>query len=373
MFIFLFWNIGCQSQPPFSTRNAVLLWSEDLSEDPGFKSRLQRDSTLLRPPTIDFLTDDQIIVAFDDDVVDPEPELKRFAFHVLEINTQSGHVGNNLSFPVTVDLSQVKIIKGGSFLVLEGEEILKFSRDFKQISSFPIPLQLHGKPTRQESGGVTFWNPRYETWQMAVAPGGETVLLEHSDRPMHMEFQWLKTNDFSQLQKMTSDVTRYISDAGNRNVLVNDPPQGSPFLLSPENRSYVCDKCGMAHMISENLFFIDGNNAYEIITANRKVLAKGKLEAGGVFVQRSMDSPRFVYTNGAYDGHGAPVQTDFPSVHNDFRVFDWKEMKQVANVVLRKKVGNVSSGYRQSAAALSPDGKFLAILDDSRLNCYRLP
>lgn len=374
VFLFLCLGVGCDTQTPSRTHGAVLLWTVDLSRDADFKTRLQEDPTLLRPPTINFLTANQILLAFDDKVVLPAPVLKPFAFHVVEINSESGTKGKSLSFPVTLDLSQVEVIAGGNFLVLAGEKLIKYSDDFKEVSSLAIPLSLHGQPTEQILGGITFWNPRYETWQIHVAPRGETVLLEHINKPMHMEFQWLQASDFSSVQKMTSDVTRYIADAGNRDVLVNDLPPRGPFLLSPDSRSSIGKNGESARMISENLFFIDQGSSYEIRTASGEVRANGSLEAGADPVRRSMNSTRFAYSTGAYDGQGFPLQTNFPSVHMDVRVFDWKEMKQVANVSLHKAAtGNVSTGYRQSAIALSPDGKLLAILDDSTLSCYRLP
>jgi hypothetical protein len=62
--------------------------------------------------------------------------------------------------------------RDGNFLVLEGEELKKFSSSFKEIASLPTPLKLHGQPTDQRLGERSYLNPHYETWHMGVAPGG---------------------------------------------------------------------------------------------------------------------------------------------------------------------------------------------------------
>jgi hypothetical protein len=79
----------------------VKLWSVDLSTDKDFQGRLKPPEEILRPPTLDFLNGDQIIVAFDDNAISiPSPEMAPFGFHVLEVGASSliqgsgGHIAS---------------------------------------------------------------------------------------------------------------------------------------------------------------------------------------------------------------------------------------------------------------------------------------
>jgi hypothetical protein len=56
----------------------------------------------------------------------------------------------------------------------------------------------------------------------------------------------------------------------------------------------------------------------------------------------------------------------------EVRVFDWGIMKQVGNVVFDEPEKSVSSGFKESAIALSPDGRRLLVLTGAILNLYRL-
>lgn len=158
---------------PALPQNVVKLWSVDLSKDQDFQGRLQAPDEILKPPMLDFLNEDQIIVAFDDNAISiPSPEMTPFGFHVLEVGASSGSLGRKLSFKVLVDTSQAEATGDGNFLVLEGEELKKFSSSFKEIASLSTPLKLHGQPTDQRLGKRSYLNPRYESWHMDVAPGG---------------------------------------------------------------------------------------------------------------------------------------------------------------------------------------------------------
>jgi hypothetical protein len=85
-----------------------------------------------------------------------------------------------------------------------------------------------------------------------------------------------------------------------------------------------------------------------------------------------MNAPRFAYATGHYKGSGFPNQTQFaPEMR--VRIFDWGRMKQVAEISFAKPEQPVMTGFRQSAIALSHDGRSVAVLIDSVLSLYQLP
>jgi hypothetical protein len=278
----------------------------------------------------------------------------------------------SLSFPVNVDLSQARAIGNSQFLVLTGEQLSKYSRDFQRLSSMATPLLRHGEPTEQQSGNITFWNSQYETWQMDVAPNGETVLLEHVPEPMHLTLSWLRSADFSEIQSMQTHTWIQIS-AGNKTAVAGNPIYGGLSLISPSKEVSLGSALDVGYLVSDSLFFIASQNNFKLIDTSGHIAAQGRLSISASPFARAMKSERFVYGTGAYDRAGVFPTEKFSGVHVSLRVFDWKKLQQIAEVKLHKEVGGVSSGYKQLAIALSPDGTLLAILDDSRLTCYRVP
>jgi hypothetical protein len=75
---------------------------------------------------------------------------------------------------------------------------------------------------------------------------------------------------------------------------------------------------------------------------------------------------------GHYVGSGSPVQTNFESITGKIMVLDWNMNKPVAEIEVNEPAGNPSAGLTQMALALSPNGKYLAVLLHHTLSLYRL-
>lgn len=351
-------------------QNLTKLWSANLATDQDFQRRLHTPEILLRPPAVDFLNDSQIIVSFDDKSISiPSPDLTPFGFHVLEVEAQSGTLGRKLSFKVLVDTSQAEATGDGNFLVLAGEELKKFSGSFKQIATIPTPLQLHGQPTEMHSSGGTFLNERYEYWNMDVAPGGRVFVLAHIKKPHEMELRWVRTSDFAVTATAETQPSSEMS-SGSQAVLLFQ--HNKLLVTSSGHQVPICGRCLRAYFITDDLIFLDERDKYEIKSTSGEVRASGKLQQEAFPFHRSMNSSRFVYETGSYKGSGFPLRTHF-AAHMAVRVFDWSAMKQVAEISFDEPEKAVSSGFKESAIALSPDGHRLLVLNNSILNCYRLP
>jgi hypothetical protein len=352
------------------SENPVKLWSVDLSRNQDFQKRMQTPEVLLDPPIIDFINDKQIIVSFeDDDPWSPDPNRKPFGFHVLEVEANSGMLGRKLSFEV-LTASQTMAASDDTFLVLAGEELKRFSNSFQQVAGLPTPLKLHGRPTEQTAGDRSFLNPRYETWQMDMAPGGRVVVLAHSKGPRDTEFRWLRTEDFTTVATTQVERFRWRMSAGNRAVLSSRNPD--TMLISSSQQTSICARCASAYFINDDLIFLDEGNKYEIRTVSGKTQASGKLNREAFPFHRAANATRFAYATGVYKGSGFPLQTHF-AAHMAVRVFDWSTMRRVTEIGFDEPEKAVSSGFKESAIALSPDGRRLLVLNDSMLNCYRLP
>lgn len=357
------------------SQTAIKLWSVDLSKDQDFRRRSQASEAVLRSPTLDFLNEDQIIVAFDDDAMSiPSPEMTPFGFHVLEVGAASGSLGGKLSFKVLVDTSQAEATDDGNFLVLAGEDLKKFSPLFKELSSLPTPLKLHGQPTDQRLGQRSYLNPRYESWHMKVATGGKEVALAHVKNPHEMEVSWLRIGDFTLID--TAQGTPFnqerISTMGQEVWLF--PREWAKRLLSSGELLPLCTHCLGAHFLTDDLVFLDERDKYEIKTISGETRARGKLQIGAFPFSQASNATRFAYATGHAKGSGFPLRTHF-APHMEVKVFDWGTMKQIGEISFdrtEQPENSVSSGFKESAIALSPDGRRLLVLIGSTLNLYKL-
>jgi hypothetical protein len=357
-------------------RQPTQVWSIDLSSDPDFAKRAQAEN--LRPPTLDFLDNERVVVAFDDNSSALSGfEMRPFGFHVLEVDSTTGKLGEKLSWGVQNHTSQALPVGKGNLLVLVGEQLKEFSSTFEELASIPVPLKLHGNPTPMHLPSGLFLNPDYEKWQIDVAPGGTTVVLAHHDFPSVM-VEWLRSSDLGTIGSTTAFSGAGLKDlfAGNEFALVFvDTVSPMLVLRSGEHRALCECRPGMARVLTDDLIFLALRTKYEIVSTSGEVQSSGKLKIGAYQFHRSLSADRFAFTTGFYRGSGFPLQTEFApqlTVH----VLDSKTLKQVAEKTLQEPAvpkGGVSHGFRQSAVALSPDGRRLLVLVNSRLSLYHLP
>jgi hypothetical protein len=357
------------------------LWSVDLSKDPDFAKRSRaEDPILLRRPTLDFVDDDHIIVAFDDNSRSiPEiagPEMRLFGFHVEELDARTGEVGLRVSWQVRNSTSQAMPMGKGRLLVLVGEQLKELSTKLEEIASLSIPLRLHGQPTPQPlQTGRTFLNPDYESWQIDVAPGGTTAVLAHSSGP-EVTLEWLRGADLRKIGSAEfSSIGLKNVFAGNDSALVfvrNLPP--ILVKISGEHREVCKCRPQMARVLADELIFLAMREKYEIVTTSGSVRSSGKLKVGAYAFHRS-EASRFVIATGFFKGSGFPLQTEFVPF-STVRVLDSKSLEQIAEKTFqgpRIPANGMSHGSRQTAVALSPDGHRLLVLIDSILTLFQLP
>jgi hypothetical protein len=354
------------------SESVIKIWSIDLSHDEDFRRRVRASEVNLRPPTIDFLKEDKIIVAFDDDVLMvPDSEKRPAGFHALEVEATSGKTGRKISSEALASGSRVAVTGDSNFLMLAGEQLKKFSSSFNELASLPTPLRVHGQPTQQRIGERIYLNPRYETWDVDVAPGGREFVLAHVKNPSEMEVSWLKTNDFTTITMIEAAPSNQQGmSAGNQGVWLF-PFGWAKLVLSSGQEASLCNRCFRGYFLTDELVFLDEGERFQVKTISGVSKGQGKLQSGASKFCRATHATRFAYATGQYRGSGFPVRTRFAS-HMDVKVFDWSTMKQVGEIAFDEPEKPVSAGFKQSAIALSPDGTQLAVLTGSILNLYRL-
>jgi hypothetical protein len=328
----------------------TLLWSADLAQDADFQKRLSVSEVLLTPPAVAFLNDEQVICSFyDDEKVGFDLSLTRNRFHVLEIDAHTGAFGRKLDFPSVDDRANAQPLANGSFVVLAGDKLQEFHKDFSPAFSYPTPI-----------AGT---NQRRDSWLMDVTPGGNQIALyHHLGAEGRQDLTWLRSGDLAP--------DRPIAAEGG-------------FLLTASNNTYIVDSMDqepctgcLAWYLTDDLLFVDrpthfaDHRAYAIQTGSGKRIASGSLEGGGADVSRSMNSTRVAFLHGGGSLFSLTFQ---PPVAATVTVLDWTTKKRVVEIYLSQPATNPSAGFSQSALALSPDGRYLLVLLHHTLTCYELP
>ena len=353
------------------------LWSMDLSVDPDFSKRAQADNRLLlRPPSLGFLDNERIVVAFDDNSSALSGfEMRPFGFHVLEATATSGRLGAKRSWQVQNSTSQVVPTRNGRVLVLVGEQLKELSSDFGEIATLSIPLELHGKPTPVHLPSGLFLNPDYERWQIDLTPDGNAVVLAHYVGP-RATIEWLGSSDLKRANSVnfTAPGLKTVF-AGDDFALVTTHNVPPVLLTRSGEQRKLCD-CGteVARVATNELIFLATRTEYRLVTRTGELRQSGKTKLTGRQFDRAAELDRFAYTSGFYKGSGFPVQTSFTpqmTVH----IVDTRTLKQIAEKTFVQPPvpkGGFSYGH-ESAIALSPDGRHLLVLIGSILSLYAIP
>jgi hypothetical protein len=347
----LFLAVSASAQKP------TKLWSIDLSADQDFHKRLSVLEVSLDAPSINFLSNSQIICDFyDGEKGGYNLSMPPSGYHVLEIDANNGAFGRKLDFQPVDDHSRALPTDDGGFVVFTGKELKKFNNAFAPGISYPTP--------REQVYDVL------DRWLVDVAPSLQTILLYyHRPRDTQGLWTWLRTKDFTVVMSFQSSLASgiYASDT----EAIHDGV-GNLQLLSAEKSSVLCTRCS-AYFLTDDLLFLDEQNSYTIETTACEDRGKGNLGGGGERFARAAHSPRFAYVTGGIVGWGFPIQTHFNEVSGKVRVWDWTTNKVIAEIDVNEHAGNPSAGLAQMALALSPDGKYLAVLLHHALTLYRLP
>jgi hypothetical protein len=341
---------------PLSAQSPVKLWSIDLGADKDFHKRLSILEVSLDPPFINFLNGSEILCDFyDEGKVGFNPSLTRHGYHVLEIDARTGAFGRKLDFQSVDDHSRAFPVADGGFVVLAGEELKKFSPGFAPGPNFATPIESP--------------DHRPDLWLMDVAPSGHTLLLYHQRvGEKQGNWTWMRTTDLTSLSAVQGPLARTIkaSDAAGIGGIIDAE------LFSPGKTTVICDRC-VANFLTSDLLFLDEEHEYSIETTVGKKLASGGLDVQALNFNRSAQTTRFAYSTGHYIGSGFPIQANFNTIAGKIMVSDWSTNKPIAEIDVNEPAGNPSAGFTQMALALSPDGKYLAVLLHHTLSLYRLP
>jgi hypothetical protein len=342
-----------------SAQRPSKLWSIDLANNTNFNKRLGVLEVSLDAPSINFLSNSQIICDFyEREQGGYNLSMAPSGYHVLEIDANNGAFGRQLNFQPVDDHSRTLPTDDGGFVVFTGKELKKFNNEFVPVVSYPTP--------REQIGDVL------DRWLVDVAPSLQTILVYHG-RPGDTQgrWTWLRTKDLTIANSIHSPLAMMIQASDTRAIFgggINEMQ-----LLSAAGKSTViCARCN-AYFLTDDLLFYENEKSYTIEATAGESRRKGYIGIGGEKFARSAHSPRFAYVTGGIVGWGFPIQTHFDKVKGKIRVWDWTTNKVIAEIGVHEHAGNPSAGLNQMALALSPDGKRLAVLLHHTLTLFRLP
>ncbi len=335
------------------------VWSVDLAKDTDFHKRLSVLEVSMDPPSVNFLSNSQIICDFyDGEQGGYNLSMPPSGYHVLEIEANNGAVGRKLNLQPVDDHSRALPTDDGGFVVFTRKDLKKFNNEFAPVASYSTP--------REQVGDVL------DRWLVDVAPSLQTILLYHG-RPEDTQgkWTWLRAKDLTIANSIQSPLAMMIqaSDAG---AIFGGGINEMQLLSVAGKSTVICARCN-AYFLSDSLIFVDEGKSYDIQTLDGKQLGASKLDIQALHLTRAAHATRVAYVTGHYIGWGFPIETHFNKITGKIIVRDWTTNKVIAQMGVNERVSNPSAGLTQMALALSPDGKYLAVLLHHVLTLYRLP
>lgn len=155
-------------------------------------------------------------------------------------------------------------------------------------------------------------------------------------------------------------------DNNNRTFLVT---QGGFVVLAGDKLTKFNDR--FERLPSLPMADVQNSKNYETVEEQRQLT--GKLDAGSLHFSRSTQSPRIAFVTGHYLSHGFLYKTNAYGIIGRITVLDRKTNNIITEIDWTEPITNPSAGLNQMALALSPDGKYLAVILHYTLNFYRLP
>jgi hypothetical protein len=335
------------------------LWSVDLAANRDFQKRLSVLEVSLDAPSIHFLSNSQIICDFyDGEKGGYNLSMPPSGYHVLEIEANSGKFGRQLNFQPVDDHSRSLPMNGGDFVVFTGRELKKFDSELAPVISYPTQ--------REQVSDVL------DRWLVDVAPSLQTILVYHG-RPGDTQgrWTWLRAKDLAIGNNIQGPLAMMVQ-ASDTGAIFGGGINEMQLLSVAGKSAAICARCN-AYFLSDDLIFVDEGKSYTIETITGENRRKGDLGIGGGKFAQAAHSPRFAYVTGGIVGSGFPIQTHFDKISGKIRVWDWTTNKVIAQMDVNEPAGNPSAGLTQMALALSPDGKYLAVLLHHTLTLYLLP
>jgi hypothetical protein len=381
--LFLF-CCGCSSPA------AKPIWTNDLLQNPVYADRVkQEDERPVRrfaSPQVAFVGSKTLAISFTDDaqtIMTDLSQLRHFHFRTIFVNAEDGQFEDHeLSWPTIDDDAKLLPMRDGGFVVVAGQQLYRYSAEFRLTAQTPVPPD-----PGNDSGGEFAYQPPYvgvrqlKHWIAEEDSSEEYIVLRHSTL-QKISFFWLD----DRLQVLNVPIlngpidsrgwaVRYsISDKFilQGSLIADRSGKWQPFCPAYKNSAATFannDKVFVAHNGG-------GNIRYALVTTGCVQLldlpgaAHSQLFylQNGAVVARAASGNRIAISEGSMENAMSGV-----IAATNIHVWDLDPAQEALNLPLVPQVkrGRIVRGPAL-AAALSPDGKQVAVLLGTRLSLYAL-
>lgn len=361
------------------------VWTTDLLQNPAFEARVEEQG---KPPVrhwatpeLAFVGSRTLAVSFTDDaqtLMNSVNQLRHFHFRTIFLNAEDGRSENQeLSWPTIDNDSDLLPMHDGGFVVVAGERLYRYSADFRLTTQASVPPDPGNDSGGEFGTDSTIYVSQLQRWQAQEDPAESSLILRHSNYSNRtMAYFWLDGGSLK--------VTRSLNLADDRewsfffsatsDALLAD--KGSETFISYSDKGWqsFCPeyKNSVASFANKNKFFIvysDGNKtSYSLITDSCTQLLNSPGVANGTVVARAASGNRVAISeNSMQNGFSGVAWTI------NLRVWNLDPAQEILNLPLTPPVGKGRIVRGPAfAAALSPDGKLLAVLLGSTLMLYNI-
>jgi hypothetical protein len=126
--------------------------------------------------------------------------------------------------------------------------------------------------------------------------------------------------------------------------------------------------------LTDDLLFLNHLKTYTIQTLAGDIHAKGRVHET-FDISRAMFATRLAFVDGNYQSMSPYGSSTISEQRVRVKIMDWTKNKVIAEFDMLDDEGSEKywSGLKQFSLALSPDGKYIAILMHHTLSYYKLP
>lgn len=328
-------------------------------------------------PQLAFIGPSMLSISFDDDaqtLMTNVDQLRHFHFRTIFVNAEDGEFNDNhdLSWPTMDDDSKLLPMQTGGFVVVAGQHLYRYSPDFQLVRDVPAPDASSAASEFGYKPPTKFvW--QIEHWYAQEDPSEEFIILCHATDNVVTYF-WINGDTLNVLRSQSPDPHNWsygFSASKDALVLHSESKMfishlggiWEPFCPSYEN--------AVATFVAKDRVFVDasgteGNRLVLVTDHCAQLMQLPAATAGSQVAARSQSGSRIAINESHMENtlHGVIFTVGL-------HVWDVVQAEEILSFSLRPKPqsGQIVRGPA-FAAALSPDGKLLAILLGSKLMLY---
>lgn len=375
-------------------------WTIDVQQSPAYAARMERVGKILSPrlpsPQLVFINAKTIAVSFSDGSWQDYPvHAPRGLFHFrtffIDVDKHAP-TGPALSWPTPDDDAVLLPLAGRGFVILAGKQLIRYSSDIELVKQSPVPVDPHSEPGEEfepYNDAVVY---QMEHWNAQEDPDQRIITLIHSNRH-NLAYFWIDPDSLNVIGSAytvgppsprslrfasTDKLHQPTIISASRAVIYNAFGQ-SMIVHDDGSRQPSCPSFGSfphTTFANEDEFFIkystNGNVRYALTDSGCNTLLDLPGISNGEVDARDLSRKRIAITERHF-GHTA-LSMRAMKAELRIRVWNLQPPSEVLQLTLSKEeTGSIVTGMDDFAAALSPDGKSLAVLVDASLALYSIP